>query len=137
MDADRLEACPHLTGAFTLLGKRWSALILDLLAARPARFSELDEAIPGLSDRMLGERLRELVAAGLLEHRRPAQGPATYGLTDAGRSLQPALEAIRDWWADLEQRSDGIVTNVGEPAATGSGTAAASARPHGGAGPKP
>jgi DNA-binding HxlR family transcriptional regulator len=106
VDHDALEACPKLTGAFGLLGKRWNALILDLLAVRPLRFSQLDQAIPGISDRMLGERLRELVAAGLLEHDRPPQGPAIYRLTDAGRSLQPALEAIRGWWAKLEHDSD-------------------------------
>ena len=107
VDQNALEACPKLTGAFGLLGKRWNALILDLLAVRPLRFGELDQAIPGISDRMLGERLRELVAAGLLEHDRPAQAPATYRLTDAGRSLQPALEAIRGWWAKVEDDSDG------------------------------
>ena len=106
MDRDALEACPKLTGAFGLLGKRWSALILDLLAVRPLRFSQLDQAIPGISDRMLGERLRELVAAGLLEHHQPPDGPATYRLTDAGRSLQPALEAIRDWWSRYADESD-------------------------------
>jgi DNA-binding HxlR family transcriptional regulator len=42
----------------------------------------------------------------MLEHHQPPQGPATYSLTDAGRSLQPALEAIRDWWAKLEDDSD-------------------------------
>jgi DNA-binding HxlR family transcriptional regulator len=99
MPAD-LEACPNLTAAFQVLGKRWNALILDLLAVRPARFSELDQAIPGISDRMLGERLRELRAAGLLEHVHPGAGPATYALTDAGRALQPALEAIRSWGAE-------------------------------------
>jgi DNA-binding HxlR family transcriptional regulator len=107
VDHDALEACPKLTGAFGLLGKRWNALILDLLAVRPLRFSELDQAIAGISDRMLGERLRELVAAGLLEHDRPAQGPATYRLTDAGRSLQPALEAIRGWWSKVEGDPNG------------------------------
>lgn len=46
---------------------------------------------------MLGERLRELVDAGVVEHTRAPGAPAVYGLTDAGRSLQPALEAIRSW----------------------------------------
>jgi DNA-binding HxlR family transcriptional regulator len=105
VEREALEACPKLTGAFGLLGKRWNALILDLLAVRPLRFTQLDQAISGISDRMLGERLRELVAAGLLEHHRPPQGPAVYRLTEAGRSLQPALEAIRAWWAELEDDS--------------------------------
>jgi len=102
MTSESLEACPRLTGAFGLLGKRWNALILDVLAVRPARFGELDKAIPGISDRVLGERLHELVEAGLLVHRRPPSGRATYELTEAGRSLQPALEAIRAWWAQAQ-----------------------------------
>jgi DNA-binding HxlR family transcriptional regulator len=116
VDRDALEACPKLTGAFGLLGKRWNALILDLLAVRPLRFSQLDQAIPGISDRMLGQRLRELVAAGLLEHHEPPHGPATYRLTDAGRSLQPALEAIRDWWSRFEDESDRARDAAGESA---------------------
>jgi DNA-binding HxlR family transcriptional regulator len=108
MERNELEACPKLGAAFTLLGKRWNALILDLLAVRPARFSELDQAIPQISDRMLGERLRELVAAGLLEHSHPVDGPATYRLTEAGQALQPALETIRSWWARLEDSGQAV-----------------------------
>lgn len=95
---DPLQACPHLTGAFELLGRRWSGIILDTLAKRPARFSELRIAVRGISDRVLGERLRELVDAGLVTHTQPADGPATYSLTSDGRALAPALEQIRTWW---------------------------------------
>lgn len=46
---------------------------------------------------MLGERLRELADAGVIEHSRAPGGWPVYRLTDAGRSLQPALDAIRNW----------------------------------------
>jgi DNA-binding HxlR family transcriptional regulator len=116
MERNNFEACPKLGAAFTLLGKRWNALILDLLAARPARFSELDQAIPQISDRVLGERLRELVAAGLLEHSQPVDGPATYRLTDAGQALQPALETIRSWWTTLEESGQAVMAERPRPA---------------------
>lgn len=96
----RLEACPLLTRAFALLGKRWNALILDVLATRPARFSEIHRAVPGLSDRILGERLHELVDAGLLA--RSEQGAATtYALTMIGQRLKPGLDELRAWAATL------------------------------------
>jgi DNA-binding HxlR family transcriptional regulator len=99
-----LELCEHAARVFRLLGKRWSGLIVDLLLQRPARFSELARAIPGLSERVLGERLRELEEAGLIE-RRVATGPpisVTYSLTPLGEGLGPPLEALRDWASNLE-----------------------------------
>jgi DNA-binding HxlR family transcriptional regulator len=96
MDHEPLEACPALTAAFELLGKRWTALILDVLAARPARFCEIHRAIPGLSDRLLTERLRELAAADLVT-RTDATHTSAYELTEKGVRLLPGLEEIRGW----------------------------------------
>jgi DNA-binding HxlR family transcriptional regulator len=96
MDRKPLEACPALTVAFELLGKRWTALILDVVAVRPARFCEIHRAIPGLSDRLLTERLRELVAADLVT-RTDATHTSAYELTDKGNRLLPGLDEIRGW----------------------------------------
>jgi DNA-binding HxlR family transcriptional regulator len=99
---NRLEACPALAAAFELLGKRWTALILDVIASRPARFCEIQRAIPGLSDRLLSERLRELIAHGLVE-RDPVDGRVgSYELTANGSRLLPALNEIRGWARQLE-----------------------------------
>lgn len=76
---------------------------MDLLLQRPARFSELARAVPGLSERVLTERLRELEEAGLVE-RQVDPGPpitATYSLTLLGRGLEPALDALREWAHEL------------------------------------
>src|SRR5579883_3518364 len=94
---DELSACPSLTLAFALLGKRWTALILDVLAQRPARFSELHRAVPNLSDRVLGERLHELTEAGLVIREEGDHGSVTYSLTSTGADLKPALDALRAW----------------------------------------
>ena len=89
-----LECCPDLRAAFDLLGKRWTALILDVLAVRPARFCEIHRAIPGLSDRLLAERLRELVAAGVVCR---SGEPTAYALTERGQRLLPGLDELRGW----------------------------------------
>ena len=98
-----LELCERATRVFELLGKRWSGLLIDLLLQRPARFSELARAVPGLSERVLGERLRELEEAGLVE-RRVDPGPpisVTYLLTPLGEELEPAMRELRDWASKL------------------------------------
>jgi DNA-binding HxlR family transcriptional regulator len=100
---DKLEACPSLTLAFELLGKRWTALILDVLAHRQARFSEIQRAVPRLSDRMLGERLHELADAGLVTRLESDNGSVTYALTQVGHELLPGLDAIRAWATSLQK----------------------------------
>ncbi|MEE9277976.1 MAG: helix-turn-helix domain-containing protein, partial [Dehalococcoidia bacterium] len=60
------DLCPHYCRAMTLLGKRWTGLILRVLDGRPGRFGEITASIEGLSDRMLSTRLRELEQAGLV-----------------------------------------------------------------------
>lgn len=100
---ERLEACPNLARAFALLGKRWTALILDVLAQRPARFVELHHAVPNLSERLLSERLHELIAAGVVERRTHDDGTTPYALTPTGQRLAPALDALRTWASELDK----------------------------------
>src|SRR5918911_2619544 len=101
-DPETLAACPALAAAFALLGKRWTALVIDVLAKRPARFCELQRAVPGLSERLLAERLRELAAAGLVERRAEQPGQVRYSLTEAGERLPPGLDAIRPLAGELD-----------------------------------
>jgi DNA-binding HxlR family transcriptional regulator len=84
---------------FEVLGKRWSGLLLALLLQRPARFSELARVVPGLSERVLSERLQELVGLGLVE-RKVEPGPplgTIYALTPAGQRFRPALRQLQRW----------------------------------------
>jgi DNA-binding HxlR family transcriptional regulator len=105
---DDLYACPALAAAFALLGKRWTALILDVIAPRPARFCEIQRAIPGLSERLLAERLRELGCHGLVL-RTPASGRTVeYELTALGVRLLPAFDEIRTWARELEPAGSSV-----------------------------
>ncbi|MBC5824819.1 MAG: helix-turn-helix transcriptional regulator [Candidatus Eremiobacteraeota bacterium] len=91
--------CPRFHHAVELVGRRWTGAILRALIAGPRRFNELLHTVPGLSDRLLSERLRELEAEGLLG-RSVAAGPPVsvhYELTKAGHSLEPVIEAISEW----------------------------------------
>lgn len=92
-----LRASPHLESAFEVLGRKWNAVIIDVLAQRPARFGELRAAVAGISDRMLSGRLRELVDAGLVTHTRLPPGPTAYAVTADGKALALALGQVCAW----------------------------------------
>jgi DNA-binding HxlR family transcriptional regulator len=98
--------CPHYHEAIEFLGKRWTGAIVRVLMHRsPQRFSEIANAVPELSDRLLSERMKELEARGVVDRTvvpgRPAR--VEYALTPMGRELEPALSALEDWaqrWLD-------------------------------------
>ena len=93
------RVCPDFHAAIELIGRRWTGAILWALAARPHYFADLASAVPGLSDRLLSARLRELEAEGLVERSVHDGTPArvSYALTAKGRSLAPALQELRSW----------------------------------------
>jgi len=85
--------------AIELIGKRWTGAVVKALMSKPARFNQLLAGIPGISDRVLTERLRELETEGLVE-RLVDPGPpvrVSYRLTARGRAVQPILGAISEW----------------------------------------
>jgi DNA-binding HxlR family transcriptional regulator len=91
--------CPDFHAAIELIGRRWAGAILWALAERPHYFAELTTSVPGLSDRLLSRRLRELEAAGLVERSVHGGPPArvSYALTEKGRELEPVLAGLEDW----------------------------------------
>jgi DNA-binding HxlR family transcriptional regulator len=93
------EICPHFHAAIELIGKRWTGAIVCALTDGPLRFGELTRAVPGLSDRLLSRRLRELEREGLVEREVEAGSPTrvSYSLTDAGHELGPAIAEIKAW----------------------------------------
>ena len=95
----REQVCPDFHAAIELIGRRWAGAILWALSERPRYFAELGAGVPGLSDRLLSRRLRELEEAGLVERSVQEGNPArvSYALTEKGQALEPALAALRDW----------------------------------------
>ena len=99
--------CPRFQYTLELLGRRWIGAILRNLVPAPRRFNEIQAAVPGLSDRLLSERLRELEAEGIVARKVHDDRPVrvTYELTDCGRSLEPVLRAVGDWaeaWVEAD-----------------------------------
>ena len=91
------QFCP-LAVACETLTERWTPLVLRELFAGSRRFNELRRGLPLMSPTLLSKRLRTLERAGIVEH---ADGTG-YRLTESGRELWPALEAIGAWgtrWA--------------------------------------
>lgn len=88
--------------AIELIGKRWTGAVIRALMSGPARFNQLLLGIPGISDRVLTERLRELETEGLVE-RLVDPGPpvrVSYRLTARGRALGPVISTVDAWVAD-------------------------------------
>ncbi|MDQ2935671.1 MAG: helix-turn-helix transcriptional regulator [Chloroflexota bacterium] len=93
------KVCPHFHAAVELVGKRWSGAILSTLTEGPCRFGELGHGVPGMSDRLLSHRLRELEAEGLVERTVQPGAPVrvSYSLTIKGADLDPALRELQAW----------------------------------------
>jgi DNA-binding HxlR family transcriptional regulator len=91
--------CPDFHAAVELIGKRWAGAILWTLATGPLYFAEIAQAVPGLSDRLLSRRLRELEAAGVVARSVHEGTPprVSYELTPMGQELEPAIRELRAW----------------------------------------
>ena len=83
-----------------VVGERWALLVVREVSLGVRRFAGI-QAATGAPPAVLSARLRDLVAAGVLEtrpYREPgARSRLEYRLTDVGRSLQPVLTALKDW----------------------------------------
>jgi DNA-binding HxlR family transcriptional regulator len=97
--------CPLYHEAVELVGRRWTGAILSVLLTGPMRFSEVGQAIPELSDRLLSERMKELEARGIVQRTVYAGPPVRveYTLSRMGAELEPALAELQAWarrWLD-------------------------------------
>src|SRR5215813_14121868 len=93
-----VTGCP-LTAALTALGGKWKLIIIYWLAESPKHFAALRKAMPGISQKVLTQQLRELVNDGLVnrEPKGAVPAPVEYSLTDYGQSVLPLVEDVRRW----------------------------------------
>lgn len=106
MTRERPTACP-MDAILRLLMGPWTTYIIWVLSTQgPQRFGALKRAVPGISTRVLTERLRMLERAGVVwrEQSQTIPPAVTYGLTERGRELTQVLDALgevaRRWQAE-------------------------------------
>lgn len=91
--------------ALDVVGDRWSLLLVRELLVRPdgARYTDLRSGLPGIATNLLADRLRALEDAGVVRREEPRPPVATpvFRLTERGRSLRPAVEALVVWGGEL------------------------------------
>src|SRR5437763_595097 len=90
--------CP-VEAALDVIGGKWKVLIICWLKEGVHRFRELRRRIPGVSERMLTQQLRELERDGIV-HRKvfPEVPPKVeYSLTDFGETLRPLMVLLNEW----------------------------------------
>ena len=110
MDMDSPAAggfCPRYHHAVELIGRRWTGAIVRAMLGGVTRFSDLTQTVPGLSDRMLSERLKELEVEGIVERTVFPDTPVRieYHVTEKGRALASVVDSIAAWaehWLPLD-----------------------------------
>ncbi|WP_236726798.1 winged helix-turn-helix transcriptional regulator [Xanthomonas cannabis] len=111
---------------FQLLEGPWASLIVRELLAGPRRFTELRQALQGISAHTLTSRLRQFEASGLVVRTAYAQTPprVVYALTPLGEELRSVFDALRKWGESVPveavavtQPEDGVTMSMREIAA--------------------
>ncbi|MDV3129242.1 helix-turn-helix transcriptional regulator [Mycobacterium sp. 21AC1] len=112
------------------IGDKWTVLIISTVGGGPLRYSELQASIPGISQRMLTQTLKNLERDGLITRTAYAEVPprVEYELTDLGRSLMNAVMAMAGWAAThhrevARNRAASELTGVGRAKAPASASA--------------
>src|SRR3954465_15914589 len=97
--AETPALCGKFHRASELIGRRWTGAIIFVLLKSRCRFATLRDAIPEITDRMLGDRLQELELEGIVERTVIPETPVRveYALTRKGCALATAIDAIVEW----------------------------------------
>ncbi|MFD1672765.1 winged helix-turn-helix transcriptional regulator [Agrilactobacillus yilanensis] len=96
---ENAQLCPKFTKTFSILGKKWNGLIIEVLLEHGAlRFKDLSSNIAKCSDRVLVERLKELESEGLVQRVTFCDSALIeYRLTEKGAALGPVMTAVHSW----------------------------------------
>jgi DNA-binding HxlR family transcriptional regulator len=94
------QYCP-MAHALSLIGERWSLLIVRDLLHGPKRYTDLAQGLPGIGTNILAARLRELESAGIVAKKKlpPPWASTVYELTEYGAELKEPLYALARWGA--------------------------------------
>jgi DNA-binding HxlR family transcriptional regulator len=94
------QYCP-MAHALSLVGERWSLLIVRELLHGPKRYTDLANGLPGIGTNILAARLRDLEEAGVVEKKKlpPPFAVTVYELTEYGKELDEVMHALARWGA--------------------------------------
>lgn len=94
--------CATFHRAIELIGRRWTGAIVFVLLKAPCRFATIRDAVPGITDRMLSERLQELEKEGIVSRTVLPEAPigVEYALTEKGQALAQVVDATANWAHD-------------------------------------
>ncbi|MBS4177902.1 winged helix-turn-helix transcriptional regulator [Lederbergia citrea] len=106
------SVCPKFEKAMSILGQRWTGLIIHQLLNGPQRFCTVEAAMP-ISARVLSERLKDLEQEGIVRRQVFPETPVRieYSLTDKGLALQPLMKEIEKWgesWLEINKEESNI-----------------------------
>ncbi|MAY74244.1 MAG: MarR family transcriptional regulator [Phycisphaerae bacterium] len=113
-DLTPLTAAQSVTDLLKILEGRWKLTILfQLFGGHVRRFSDLERAIPGISQKMLIQQLRQMEQDGVVRRIVHPQVPpkVEYCLTDWGQALCPALDALLQWAALRDELAGPVEDN--------------------------
>lgn len=101
------------------LSRKWHTVIVHrLLAKGPLGFNDLKDEIEDISGKVLSESLDDLVGRGIVERSKLQESPrrVEYALTEAGRDLQPVIEAMEAWGHKHLDPADRLPVGLGDGA---------------------
>jgi DNA-binding HxlR family transcriptional regulator len=105
-------AAADVEAVFRLLEGRWKLVILfHLFGGQVQRFSDLEKLIPGISQKMLAQQLRQLEADGIVERKQYPQVPpkVEYRMTEWGQALCPALDSLLKWSEEKNMNKENVI----------------------------
>ncbi|EUC13053.1 UNVERIFIED_ORG: HxlR family transcriptional regulator [Burkholderia sp. CF145] len=105
-------AAADVEAVFRLLEGRWKLVILfHLFGGQVQRFSDLEKLIPGISQKMLAQQLRQLEADGIVERKQYPQVPpkVEYRMTEWGQALCPALDSLLKWAEEKNMNKEDMI----------------------------
>jgi len=97
--AEKIDYLCTVTVTLEIIGGKWKAVILWHLTHKTLRFSQLQRRLPGITQKMLTQQLRELERDGMVHRQVYAEVPprVEYSLTPEGRTLAPLLSLMCEW----------------------------------------
>ncbi|MFN7116538.1 MAG: winged helix-turn-helix transcriptional regulator [Saprospiraceae bacterium] len=107
------DTCPVIE-TLTVIGGKWKPVILWEMERGVLRFGELKRTIPGITQKMLTQQLRELEDDGIIWRKVYAEVPprVEYGITEYGKTLRTLLNEMARWGSQHQARKSGATSSV-------------------------